>query len=820
MPRDVRFLNSVLPALLLLSACGQSSQPPPPIPRSPSSTTDPVLSRLNASALQKVSSQDYEAAIQLYQTARERAVQIKIPNLAIQYTNNIAACYQAISSYREAMKHYREALDQARNLHLNELENTAALNVASILLEMGETSAAAQAVAPYPPDGSTMLPSIRLQGLMILAAIHSELKHPDSAHKAFLRALEEADRALPPAAVAAYSAVSRKWPEGARELRRAWVLTTYAQMLTRQKLYAPAEIYALEAFRIRSVFQDKARLRDALQLAILKRHQKNFPEALTLLDAARRLDPNNRTPMHLFLLDREQARIYLDQGDFSSALPVLRRTLDIARNWRMQVLPSNSTFLNFEANLDSEIQRAFLDVLAKDDFNLNQPGVAYESFEIAEQARFASMRATLFSNSQFAEHLPSSYWAQLARFQQLQTLAASGKSIPPQQISSLEHQLQMTEIAAGLNLPSPNRTGPADLNSWLASIPADETLFSFYLSEPNSLIWIAKRGNLTVRRIPGRSKLANWIQQFSDQLKSDTPPNRNFPGLELTRHLFGDFLPTRTTTPFWTMVIDQDLARLAFAALPSPTNPSRFLIEDTTLRFLPSAMLLGRESRWSWSRSVTGIADPVYNSADRRAGSKPVLGLNRLVASAREWAQTSKVFHHNDWQLQSLTGPEANPANLRRSLLQPSDIIHISAHVISQSPSSRNVYIALSPNRTSDEAGLFGLEDLNSLRTNARLIVLSGCATAQGQTVSSVAINSLARGFLTAGASNVLATLWPVEDTDGPIFPYFYSNTISQAGSSRSLAIALGNAQRTLLRRGDWSSQPSYWASFILLGKG
>ncbi|MFN8940928.1 MAG: CHAT domain-containing protein, partial [Acidobacteriota bacterium] len=114
----------------------------------------------------------------------------------------------------------------------------------------------------------------------------------------------------------------------------------------------------------------------------------------------------------------------------------------------------------------------------------------------------------------------------------------------------------------------------------------------------------------------------------------------------------------------------------------------------------------------------------------------------------------------------------------------------------------------------------FGLEDLNSVRTTAKLVVLSGCASARGESHSGIAINSLARAFLISGANNVLATLWPLQDTDGPLFPLFYQHVLDRPGSSRVVASALRQAQLQLLQRSDWSARPDYWASFIMLGKG
>jgi CHAT domain-containing protein len=817
---EARILYSGI-LILLLGGC-QSSQRQ--VWRNGTNPSDPpispALSALKAAAYQKTVEQNFEAAIDLYQQARDEARAAGDFKLVVQLTNNVAGCHQAISSYRDAMRYYNEAIDLARKHGFRELENTAALNVASILLEMGEIARAARVVEPYPDDGSLILPSVRLQGLMLLASIRTRLNDRAGARRTFELAIAEADREPPPAVLAAYQHTIGKWPESPRELRRAYAMAMYSQLLLHDGRFEEAEKYCLEAYRIRAIYRDQNRLREVLHLAMVERGRRRFPEAIRLLDTAQALDPGNRSPMLLFLLDRERARIELARGSFTASLPYLRSALQRARNWRMEVLPANSTFLNFEANLDSEIQRAFLDIVARRDFDLNQPGLAEESLQIAEEARFGSMRAAQWSQSEFAAQLDSSYWAKLARFQQLQTLSAAGKPVSRKEIADFDHQLKMAEIAAGLDLPRTEAVGSGQISTWLRSLPPDEALFSYYLSEPNSLVWIIRRGKVTVHRLAGRAKLGKLIEDFSHSLVSGANPKANRSGMELSQQLFGEFSGSRTTMPFWTMVLDQDLAKLAFAALPSPGNPSRYLVEDKTLRFLPSAMMLGRDSAWSWTPTVTGFVDPVYNSADQRGKTKALLGLNRLVASTREWAQTGAIFDQHQWRRVSHTGADATPAHLRQALGQSPGIVHISAHIISQGTTTPSTHIALSPNGSADEAGLFGLEDLNSIRTKAKLIVLSGCASAQGEAHSGVAINSLARGFLISGASNVLATLWPLQDTDGPLFPLFYGHVIERPGSTRAVASALRHAQLQLLQRTDWSARPDYWASFILLGKG
>jgi CHAT domain-containing protein len=104
------------------------------------------------------------------------------------------------------------------------------------------------------------------------------------------------------------------------------------------------------------------------------------------------------------------------------------------------------------------------------------------------------------------------------------------------------------------------------------------------------------------------------------------------------------------------------------------------------------------------------------------------------------------------------------------------------------------------------------------LELSASLVVLSACQTGVGAgSVADVPPGDdwvgLVRTFLFAGASNVVATLWPVEDRSTAQFmAEFYRRYIVQ----RSPGEALSEAQRAMARE-PRTSHPFYWAGFALV---
>lgn len=792
-------------------------------------STSPTLTKIRNEAFQLVQKQDFEQAISRYEQARKVALSEKNQTLATQFLLNIGGCYHTISAYRAAMQYYQSALAESRQYALPQLEITVASNLATLLLEMGDAQGAAAVLNNYPLDGSRVPKDGRVAAFIQQMNVFGRLKRQDAARAAFDRALAAAAEPPSPEVIAASRALHAKWPSAISELRRAWVYAAYAQVLTFLDQPNEAESYALEAFRIRSTYQDKARLRDALQLAIIARKRNQPNEANQLLAVARNLDKTNRMPMHLFLLDREAARVSLSQGDFATALPNLRRAIAKARSWRLEVLPSTSSYLSFETNVAYEMQQAFLDSITHNELNLQQKGLAEESFWIAEEVRFASMRTTQFQAGEFSTRLPNRYWTLLTQFRQAQIRQLSGAATSdPEELTRLQTEMNVIEIDAGLKIPQSSPEGIPRVQSWLESLPADEAVFSYHLAEPYSLAWVATRKGITVRRIAGRKQIATWVQQFRDGIAGKYQNGALDPGLKLYEQLFGEESGSRTTIPFWTMVLDQELSSLPVAALPVPGKAGKYLVELHSLRTLPSAIFLEPQKPALWARQAAGMGDSVYNSADVRitpvkaTSTTDWLQLNRLPGSGAELQNTMTVLRHQGWNTQTHTGVEANPDSLRQVLRQSPDIVHLSSHFVEQADNPSAISIVLSPStaKGTNGANLFNALDLKGLRASTKLVVLSGCNSSSGQSIPSIGVNGIARAFLLTGVNTVVATLWPTADNKGPLFPVFYQDLTRRAWTPRSAAQALRAAQLAMIRQGGWMANPSYWATYVAISRG
>jgi CHAT domain-containing protein len=108
----------------------------------------------------------------------------------------------------------------------------------------------------------------------------------------------------------------------------------------------------------------------------------------------------------------------------------------------------------------------------------------------------------------------------------------------------------------------------------------------------------------------------------------------------------------------------------------------------------------------------------------------------------------------------------------------------------------------------------------------AQLVVLSACDTAAGGALDEAsgglgdggdALSGLARGFIYAGARNVLVTEWKVDAASSSTEMVAFVGAAKQPGTD--LGQALATAQRQLFSQAE-TGHPFYWAAFIVVGDG
>jgi CHAT domain-containing protein len=145
-------------------------------------------------------------------------------------------------------------------------------------------------------------------------------------------------------------------------------------------------------------------------------------------------------------------------------------------------------------------------------------------------------------------------------------------------------------------------------------------------------------------------------------------------------------------------------------------------------------------------------------------------------------------------------------------------IVHFATHGLldNEHPELSGLVFSLVDQEGQSRDGFLDLEDIYNLTLPVDLVVLSACETGLGKQITGEGLVGLTRGFMYAGASRVLASLWKVDDeATAEVMGRFYAGML-KAGLPP--AAALRQAQIEMQKQKRWTD-PYYWAAFTIQGE-
>lgn len=158
---------------------------------------------------------------------------------------------------------------------------------------------------------------------------------------------------------------------------------------------------------------------------------------------------------------------------------------------------------------------------------------------------------------------------------------------------------------------------------------------------------------------------------------------------------------------------------------------------------------------------------------------------------------------------------EANVSRFLSVLDKDNTILHLATHSVNNMNNSKYSYIAFSADDT--YGNFLSLNDINLLKINSRLIVMSSCESGAGDMRSGEGVIGLTYGLLSAGAKSVISSLWVVDDkATQELMTKFYTNLYSGQHTGE----ALHHAKMSLLQGNKkMYKHPFFWSAFNLYGR-
>jgi CHAT domain-containing protein len=331
------------------------------------------------------------------------------------------------------------------------------------------------------------------------------------------------------------------------------------------------------------------------------------------------------------------------------------------------------------------------------------------------------------------------------------------------------------------------------------------TFLSYWLAPKQSYVWAITPAGIQIFKLRPEKEIRALVEGYRTVIEDlrDPVQSRNPAGARLSEILLGQIRHLATPGSHVVIVPDGALHSLNFATLPAPDDPAKYWIEDVTLSVAPSLGLVlnSRAAKNSRPASLLAIGDP----------ESPGEEFPLLPNARKEVDAIAALFSNSNRAVYE--GAQSQPSIYRRADPARFSFIHFAAHATANRASPLDSALILSR-----EGNIYSLtaREIMKVPLDASLVTLSSCRSAGARAYSGEGLVGLTWAFLQAGARNVVAGLWDVDDeSTSKLMSRMYGDLTRGVPPED----ALRAAQLSLLRSGYPTQKPYYWGPFQLYSR-
>jgi len=484
--------------------------------------------------------------------------------------------------------------------------------------------------------------------------------------------------------------------------------------------------------------------------------------------------------------------ILFDLGKISESEDNRKDAIDFYRR-AVEVIERQRSTINTEASrigFVGDKQQVYHRLIAA----LMAEGQPARAFEYVERAKARALVDLLASKQDFSASMAVPQQV-VSLVKDLEQVEVELQAQPASSEESGRRSARGVQVKANLRAASPELASLVMVSETTSStiqalLESDETLLEYYYQGDDLYAFVVTRDIVKGVKLNG-ANLAKDVEAFRRVLDD---PKSNQVG-ERARNLYGRLIQpvsAQVTTNRLLIVGHGILHYLPFAAL---SNGAGYLVDRYSIRLLPSASVLqflkGRQAQKGGSLLAFGnpdLGDAQYD----------------LKFAQEEVQMIAKTFP----QAKVLVRQEATKSTFQ-SLGPQFSYLHLATHGKFDPDAPLKSGLLLAKDAQSD--GFLSLGDIYSLRLNADLVTLSACETGLGKLHNGDDVVGLTRGFLYAGSSSIVASLWQVDDlATSLLMTQFYANL-----KKMDKRDALRQAQLATKKQ---YPHPFYWAAFQLTG--
>ena len=334
-----------------------------------------------------------------------------------------------------------------------------------------------------------------------------------------------------------------------------------------------------------------------------------------------------------------------------------------------------------------------------------------------------------------------------------------------------------------------------------AIVPADvakrhnAVILYYALGPERSYLWTIAPSSVRVTTLPAENEINTAVERYQRVLRgaNGTLENTRGDGEKLFRTLVAPAAIARGTRVL--VIPDGRLHALNFETL---VNAGDYWIEDVTISHASSLQLVDRAQEPWRSRSLLLVGDAPEVDP----------GFPKLESARAELDNVARPF--DPAATVTLAGAGATPAAFHAADPAKFDIIHFVAHGFATRKRPLDSAVILGRDRSGEHKLL--ARDIVSTRLGARLVTISSCHGAGTRDFAGEGLVGLAWAFLGAGADEVIAALWEVDDS---LTPDLMQRMYAELAAGVAPAEALRTAKLAMVRGRGKQSRAVYWAPFI-----
>jgi CHAT domain-containing protein len=617
--------------------------------------------------------------------------------------------------------------------------------------------------------------------------------------------------------------------------------------------YAPARLEFLAAITYYSKGTDERALaRAEIYLAQTEQLLGNLLQASMTYEKALPFFQKTSDYTNEAALRFGMGKLALQQGKLDEAKDHLQRSIKLTEQLRENAW-SKELRSSFLASIHDRYQ-AYVELLMARKNAENDARLEVSAFEASESGRARSLLDSLHDLRELRQPSDPSLPSEEAKLQKEEQRLIDERSKLVSQGASEEERARVEKELTGVrskyealearinNNPRFNyllRPAPLSYEEIRKQVTDRQTsLLSYSLGTEKSFAWIVGQGGLHSYELPGKAtieKAANQLIALLQTPSADASEDaRMQSAINEVSRLVLEPVAKELQTSRLIVIADGVLQYVPFQLLKTSADANDSLISKFDIVEAPSASALalvrrGRANAKPSSKLLVGFGDAVFSPDYAPAGSNAtgnaetaqtrspqtskLSGLPRLFNAKRELRTIGELAGSDSAFYVEYNATRDNLLSLDLSQYR---ILHVVTHGVldAQRPELSGLVLSLVDAQKKPISGFVSVADIYKLHA-PDLVVLSACYTALGQKQDGEGLSGVMRGFMYAGASGVVASLWQVDDrATAELMKHFYENMLQRGMGP---AAALRDAQNKIRSQSKWSS-PYYWAGFTFQG--